>query len=876
VKSGWDSAPLSRPRPRAGGKFIFVGDRKLYIRGVAYGTFRPSDSGSLYPAPPVVDQDFADMAANGVNTVRTYTAPPAWLLDLASAHGLFVMVGVPWEQHVAFLDDPARVRSIEARVRAGVAACAGHPAVLAYVIGNEIPAPIVRWHGRRRVERFLERLYRAAKDVDPDALVTYANYPSTEYLQLPFVDFVSFNVYLEAQEELMAYLARLQNIAGDRPLLVTEFGLDSDRNGEEGQAIVLDWQVRAAFRAGCAGCVVFSWTDEWHRGGFDVEDWSFGLTDRERNPKPALEAVRTAFDEVPFPQIASWPRVSVVVCSHNGAETIGDCLEGLLQLNYPNHEVLVVDDGSTDATASVAERYGVRVIRTENRGLSSARTTGLHVATGEIVAYLDDDCRPDPDWLNYMVGTFMTTQHVGVGGPNISPAGGGVAACVANAPGGPIHVLVSDSEAEHIPGCNMAFRKDALVEIGGFDPQFRIAGDDVDVCWRLQSRGHTLGFSPSAMVWHRRRSTVRAYLRQQRGYGEAEAALERKWPAKYNRSGHVRWAGRVYTPGVRSAIGQRRWRVYYGMWGSGLFQSVYQRSSTLASLPLMPEWYLLLTFLAAMAGYELGVELLTFRVPLLGVPITLLAFVFGAAALVTHAATFGWNSFPGLRASFFVRARLRLLTAFLTLLQPLARLSGRMRSGLTPWRLRGPFSLTPPIPRTLTIWTDEWQSPADRLRVLESELGRSTRGAVVRGGDFDRWDLQVRLGALGVGRMRLVVEEHGEGNQLFRFRIWPKWSRGGVLLLALFALLLVLAFHRHSVGAYLIAATAGAWVLVRMTQECSAAIEVLQRAVAGRSDEPRQDLVDTLAVRVAATGRPGHGSGAKAALSTAPVGDTEE
>src|SRR5439155_1386610 len=125
-----------------------------------------------------------------------------------------------------------------------------------------------------------------------------------------------------------------------------------------------------------------------------------------------------------------------------------------------------------------------------------------------------------------------------------APAGDGpIAECVARAPGGPVHVLVTDREAEHIPGCNMAFRTAYLDAVGGFDPRFRTAGDDVDVCWRLQDRGWTLGFHPAAMVWHHRRNSVRAYWRQQIGYGRAEAMLERKWPEKYNDVGHVRWRG---------------------------------------------------------------------------------------------------------------------------------------------------------------------------------------------------------------------------------------------------------------------------------------------------------------------------------------------
>ena len=192
-------------------------------------------------------------------------------------------------------------------MRAGVRACAGHPAVLCYAIGNEIPAAIVRWYGNRRVEHYLERLYKAAKDEDPEGLVTYVNYPTTEYLQLPFLDFLCFNVYLETQDRLEAYLARLQNIAGDRPLLMGEVGLDSRRNSEYTQAQVLEWQIRSIFAGGCSGAFVFAWTDEWYRGGHDIEDWDFGLTDRQRRPKPALATVSRAFTEVPFPASGPWP-----------------------------------------------------------------------------------------------------------------------------------------------------------------------------------------------------------------------------------------------------------------------------------------------------------------------------------------------------------------------------------------------------------------------------------------------------------------------------------------------------------------------------------------------------------------------------------------
>ena len=404
---------------------------------------------------------------------------------------------------------------------------------------------------------------------------------------------------------------------------MAEMGLDSYRNGETAQAEALDWQLRTAFSGGCAGLFVYAWTDEWFRGGEEVEDWKFGITDKNREPKPALAPVREAFTEVPFPRDVPWPRVSVVICSFNGARTIRDCLAGLQKLEYPNYEVIVVDDGSTDSTAAIADEYTCRVIRTENWGLSNARNTGWQAATGDIVAYIDDDAYPDPHWLEYLAATFLNTMnvtHAAVGGPNIAPpTDGPIAECVAHSPGSPTHVLLSDREAEHIPGCNMAFRKSCLEAIGGFDPQFRFAGDDVDVCWRLQQQGWTLGFSPAAVVWHHRRNSVRAYLRQQKGYGKAEALLERKWPEKYNAAGQLKWAGRVYgIPYVRWRAG----RIYHGIWGLAPFQSLYEPAPCLIdSLLLMPEWYLLVAVLSVLsllslhwAPLKLSIALLLFAV----------------------------------------------------------------------------------------------------------------------------------------------------------------------------------------------------------------------------------------------------------------------
>jgi glycosyltransferase involved in cell wall biosynthesis len=742
------------------------------------------------------------MATCGINTVRVYTVPPRWLLDLAAGHGLRVMVGLPWEQHVTFLDDADRATQIIARVREGVRSCAGHPAILAYAVGNEIPAPIVRWHGHRRVERFVRRLYEAVKGEDAGALVTYVNYPSTEYLYLPFLDFACFNVYLESRERLEAYLARLQNIAGDRPLVMAEIGLDSLRNGEARQAQTLEWQIQSVLSSGCAGMFVFAWTDEWHRGGQEIDDWRFGLTTRERTPRASLDVVRRVYADAPFPVDRSWPHVSVVVCTRNGARTIRRTLAGVAALEYPNFETIVVDDGSTDETARIVKGFdAVRLISVPPQGLSVARNVGLAAAEGEIIAYLDDDAWPDEHWLMYLADAFAHGDHAGIGGPNIAPAGDGlVAEGVSRSPGNPTHVLLTDRMAEHIPGCNMAFRTARLREIRGFDPQFTIAGDDVDVCWRIQERGWTLGFTAGAMVWHHRRASIRRYWRQQYNYGAAEGMLARKWPQRYTAGGRAVWSGRLYDPTATRALGHSRRRIYHGTWGSALFQSVYQPAATVwISMGLMPEWYLLVAALGAAA-----IGGLWWRPMLWALPLLVLALLVPVIQSIIAAGQATFIESTGRRA-----IRARAMTALLHLIQPVARFMGRARckrrlvgrvyAGTLAWtdevtapsavecRKRGVLVL--PWRRTVSVWHERWRSAEERLAELERRL-RAGGLVVLRGGSYDRWDLELRGGTLGGARLRMTIEEHGAGKQMARYCAWPAWTArawawtGGVVLAA--------------------------------------------------------------------------------------------
>ncbi len=813
-------AVASRFRPSAKGKFIHIGEEKLFIRGVTYGPFRSDESGNEFPTPDRVEKDFALMKRNNINSVRTYSDPPQWLLDVAGKYGLYVMVGLDWEQHLTFLDDKSRARDIINRIRSCAYKHSGHPALLCYAIGNEIPSSIIRWYGRRRIEGFLMELYEAAKTGDPDALVTYVNYPTTEYLNLFFLDFLCYNVYLESQQKFQSYLSKLQIIAGDKPLVISEIGLDSIRNGQEVQANSVDWQIHTAFNAGCSGTFVFSWTDEWHRGGQDIGDWNFGITTATRTPKQALSAVQRAYAEVPFTNDLVWPKISVVICTYNGSKTIQKCLECLTKLKYPDYEVIIVNDGSTDNTANIimgyANRHGFKYFPTDNQGLSNARNIGLEAAEGEFVAFIDDDAYPDPHWLSFLALEFMRTNHAGIGGPNLPPPDDGyIAESVANSPGGPSHVLLSDNEAEHIAGCNMAFRKDSLKDIRGFDEQFRIAGDDVDVCWQLHERGCTLGFSPAAVVWHHPRGTVRGYLKQQYNYGKAETLLEKKWPEKYNSAGHVTWAGMIYGNSLFRNLSLFRERVYHGVWGTSPFQSIYRKSDgALTSLLHIPEWYLVIAVLALIS--TLG---LLWRPLFYFSPILLIAVLVPVLQAVIAAYNAPIRRYP---ASWFARLRTRTLIGVLHLLQPIARLSGRLIHGLTPWRRRGLQRLSVPWPRVNSFWSENWQAAEGRLESLEKTLRKS--GVILRrGGNFDRWDLEVRGGLFGRIRLRMALEEHGSGKQVIRLRSWPKLSPVGIALTVVFGFIAIFAAIDQAFFVSAILGGIAGFILFRSIGDCAIA-----------------------------------------------------
>ncbi len=811
-------------KPAVVGKQLQLNNQTFYIKGVTYGTFCHLD-GHQFPSARIVAEDFQRMVAAGINTVRVYTVPPVWLMDLALECGLYLMVGIPWEQHIAILEDPDLVKDIKHRFKQSVRSCENHPSILCYSLGNEIPANVVRWHGRRKIEDFLKSLYHIVKAEDPNTLVTYVNFPTTEFLNLDFVDFYSFNVYLENEENLRAYLARLQTLSTTKPLVLAEVGLDSLRNGELQQSQSLQWQLAAIYECGAAGCFVYAWTDEWFVGGRTITDWKFGITTCNRLAKPALNGVKQAFASLPFRESLPWPTITVVVCSYNGAATIDTTLNALTKLDYPSFEVIVVNDGSTDDTAVIAENYPVKLISTINMGLSSARNTGYQAGTGNIVAYIDDDAYPEREWLRYLALTYMQKDVVAVGGPNYPvPDDGLVADCVANAPGSPMEVMLTDEIAEHIPGCNMSFKRSALETVGGFDTQFTSAGDDVDICWRVQQLGD-IGFQPAAFNWHHRRGTVKGYLKQQYGYGKAEAMLEKKWPEKYNDHGQVIWHGRLYGQGVTRQLLKMRSRVYQGVWGCSPFQRLYQRKSPeLLSLPLMPEWLIVIVMLAVGA---LGMA--TFGGTLWALlPLVLATGIYIGQAIYS-AAKGQYQVKPELTIAYLQRL---LLTAGLHMAQPVMRLRGRIGNGLHPLGTKNTLRKkikTSSLYRNSGFWDGKYQSSIERLDYIKTLVSSRTR--CLTGNHYDDWDLQVYGGLFGSAKLRLMVEQHGENSEFVRYRANQCWSPLSIILLSTLTLTTIFSITSDSYITSVFSVLAIALISWRCFKEGAHAIGLIEFSI---------------------------------------------
>ena len=233
----------------------------------------------------------------------------------------------------------------------------------------------------------------------------------------------------------------------------------------------------------------------------------------------------------------SRPSVSVIVPVRNGEATIEPLLESLQRLDYDKNklEVIVVDGNSTDRTRDIVKKYPVKLIIERKEGLNAARNTGIRNSNGEIIAFTDCDCIVSSDWIRKIVKNFKDPRVSCVGG-SAKGHDNDFASQYADNSIVPLMPFFKKREEldmirpflHHPAGCNMAFRRKAFKEVGCFDEGIQYGFDDVEIVERVCKAGHKMVLDPNVFVWHKHRSTLKEFLKQNFKYGRGSGVLLRR------------------------------------------------------------------------------------------------------------------------------------------------------------------------------------------------------------------------------------------------------------------------------------------------------------------------------------------------------------
>jgi len=230
----------------------------------------------------------------------------------------------------------------------------------------------------------------------------------------------------------------------------------------------------------------------------------------------------------------SQPQVTVIVPVRNGEQTIEPLLESLQRLDYDRKkvEVIVVDGISTDRTRDIVKKYPVKLVVERKKGLNAARNTGIRNSNSEIVAFTDCDCVVPSNWIAKIVENFKDPQVSCVGG-SINGLNGDFLSQYADNSLVPLMPFFKKREElntiklflRHPAGCNMAFRRRVAEEVGCFDEAIQHGFDEVEFAERVCRAGYKMVLDPNVFVWHRHRSTLKEFLKQNFRYGRGIGAL---------------------------------------------------------------------------------------------------------------------------------------------------------------------------------------------------------------------------------------------------------------------------------------------------------------------------------------------------------------
>jgi glycosyltransferase involved in cell wall biosynthesis len=214
--------------------------------------------------------------------------------------------------------------------------------------------------------------------------------------------------------------------------------------------------------------------------------------------------------------------VSVVIPAYNEEDQIASCLDSVFGTRYPDLQVIVVDDNSSDKTAKVASRYPVKLVRRAKRGgIALARNDGIAEATGEVVAFVDADCTVRSDWLDLLTSHFTDNMIAGTGGVILTKKTGLLATYRSFKEREEYSEAGKPVDAQNLPGGNSSYRADVLRSGGGFDPAFaQPRGHEYfELGYRLRKKGYRLIGEPRAVVWHGHEDSLTGMIKSAYGAG---------------------------------------------------------------------------------------------------------------------------------------------------------------------------------------------------------------------------------------------------------------------------------------------------------------------------------------------------------------------
>jgi len=265
---------------------------------------------------------------------------------------------------------------------------------------------------------------------------------------------------------------------------------------------------------------------------------------------------------------------SVIIPAYNAARTLDTCLAALARQTVPAaaYEIIVVDDGSTDATATVARRHGAILVSMAHTGAAAARNAGAGRARGDIVLFTDADCEPLPDWIERMVAPFADPEVAGVKGAYLTRQSSLVARFAQAEYEEKYRRLARQDRIDFVDTYAAAYRRDLFLAHGGFDPHF-VLDEDQEFSFRLARAGHKLVFVPGARVYHQHRRTAWGYFRRKLGIGRWKVDVHARYPARALRDSYTPWSQKLQillvpatvAAAVAAVLGKLRWRTVAGL-----------------------------------------------------------------------------------------------------------------------------------------------------------------------------------------------------------------------------------------------------------------------------------------------------------------------